>query len=135
MGLCTSVKALLGASAIIPAFGMEPDKSMVNADIRSRDASTILSAGAIVPVELVDSGLEINARNLMPLGTCLVLAGVLDPHDSRPVHPIKKNRRLILFFNPETPKGMSNSELDAEKRIIAELLEAESKASRPVQSR
>src|SRR5450631_1488 len=76
VGLCTRVKALLGASAIIPAFGRDADKSTVNADIRSREASTILSTGAIPPVE-ADSGFEMIARNLIPLGTCLVLVGAL----------------------------------------------------------
>ena len=77
------------------------------------------------PVELTDKGLETNARNTTPLGTCLAVVGALYPQD-KAAHTIT-NQKILLkaFFNPETPRGMSNSELDAKKRIIAEVFHAD----------
>lgn len=107
----------------MPAFDTELDRFTVEADNRSWEASTILRAGATVPVEVTDRGLEINALNFNPLGTCAVLDGELPPHEMRLVHPItSKTIPPKIFFNPGTQQGMCNSELDAKKRIIAEAI-------------
>jgi hypothetical protein len=72
----TNVKALLGERAIIPAFGRE-DKSTVEGESTSAEASTILSAGLMVPRDVVDNGFETNARNPSLLGTFGLLTVVL----------------------------------------------------------
>ena len=76
VGFSTRVKALLGASAIIPASG-RPDKSTVEMEMKSMEASTILRAGPLVPRAVIDNGFETNARNPSLLGTFGLLAEVL----------------------------------------------------------
>jgi hypothetical protein len=72
VGLRTRVNDLSGDNAIIPALLTDASRLTANGDIKSREASTILRAGEPVLTATVDRGLDTNARNFSPLGTCLV---------------------------------------------------------------
>jgi hypothetical protein len=127
-GLKTAVYFPFGASAISEGCTLTPDKGTKKvSESWSFEASTMLNTGEIVSVPLAPlalSGFEMKARNLMPLGLCVVVVEeLLLPQEIMVILTVTSTKMLAkILFKPGTPKSMKDKDLDARNRIITEPL-------------
>jgi hypothetical protein len=126
-GLKTAVYFPLGARAMSEGCTLLPDKGTKKVrESWSFEAFTMLNTGEIVSVPLAPlalSAFEMKARNLMPLGLCVVAVELLLPQEIMVILTVTSTKMLAkILFKPGTPKSMKDKDLDARNRIITEPL-------------